>query len=126
MADNDSQSSDSPDMSSSTIIPELTTKMAEVLSKTSISNQTADIATVPIGIKLDGTNHALWSQVVEMYISGKDKLGHINGDISQSGFTDPSFRKWRTDDAIVKSWLINSMESSLIGNFIRFPTAKIR
>ncbi|KAL6323471.1 hypothetical protein AAG906_039043 [Vitis piasezkii] len=54
-----------------------------------------------MGIKLDGTNYALWSQVVEMYILGKDKLGYING------------------------WLINSMDSTLINNFIRLPTAKM-
>ena len=28
------------------------------------------------------------------------------------------------ENAIVKGWLINSMESFLVGNFIRFPTAK--
>ncbi|XP_034919512.1 uncharacterized protein [Populus alba] len=43
--------------------------MTEVLSKTSAPTQTSDGATAPIGIKLDGTNYALWSQVVEMYIS---------------------------------------------------------
>ncbi|KAK6914979.1 Retrotransposon Copia-like, N-terminal [Dillenia turbinata] len=37
----------------------------------------------PIGIKLDDTNYGLWSQVVEMYISGKDKLGYINGNLPQ-------------------------------------------
>ena len=60
-----------------------------------------------------------------MYISGKDKLGYINGDIPQPPSTDPTFRKWRTDNAIVKGWLINSMDPFLIGNFIRFPTAKL-
>jgi len=60
-----------------------------------------------------------------MYISGKDKLGYINGDIHQPPPTDPSFRKWCTDNAIVKEWLINSMDPALIGNFIRFPTAKL-
>jgi hypothetical protein len=49
-----------------------------------------------------------------MYISGKDKLGYINGDLPQPEPNDPHFR----------GWLINSMEPSLIGNFIRFSTAK--
>ncbi|KAL6323413.1 hypothetical protein AAG906_038982 [Vitis piasezkii] len=57
-------------------------------------------------------------------ISRKDKLGYINGDIPQPPSTDPTFRKWRIDNAIVKSWLINSMDPSLIGNFIRFPTTR--
>jgi hypothetical protein len=80
--------------------------------------------TAPIGIKLDGSNYALWSQVIEMYISGKDKLGFITVDFPQPPMTNPSFRKWRTDNLIVKGWLINTMDPTLIGNFIRFPTAK--
>ena len=59
-----------------------------------------------------------------MYISGKDKLGYINGDSPQPPETNPSFRRWRTENAIVKEWLINSMDPSLIANFIYFPTAK--
>ncbi|RVW38243.1 putative caffeoyl-CoA O-methyltransferase [Vitis vinifera] len=58
-------------------------------------------STTPIGIKLEGSNYALWSQVVEMYISGKDKLGYINEDSSQPPETDPSFKRWRTENAIV-------------------------
>ena len=60
-----------------------------------------------------------------MYISGKDKLGYINGDIPQPHSMNPTFRKWRTDNAIVKGWLINSMDPSLIGNFIQFPITKL-
>ena len=104
---------------------EFTTKMTEALTKVQPPTLTTEPSTALIGIKLDGTNYALWSQVVEMYISGKDKLGYINGDIPQPPSTDPTFRKWRTDNAIVKGWLINSMDPSLIGNFIRFPTAKL-
>ncbi|KAJ8638947.1 hypothetical protein MRB53_015641 [Persea americana] len=59
-----------------------------------------------------------------MYISRKDKLGYITGDSPQPLEIDPFFRKWRIENAIVQGWLINSMEPSLIGNFIRFPTAK--
>ena len=55
-----------------------------------------------MGIKLDGQNYALWSQVMEMYIAGKDKLGYILGDIPQPESTDPTFQKWRTKNAVVK------------------------
>jgi hypothetical protein len=111
-----------PNEPSTEILTELTTRMNEALTKA--STPMTDNTAAPIGIKLDGSNYALWSQVVEMYISGKDKLGYINVDIIQPAQTDPSFRKWRTDNAVVKGWLINSMDPSLIGNFIRFPTAK--
>ncbi|GAV73213.1 UBN2_3 domain-containing protein, partial [Cephalotus follicularis] len=32
--------------------------------------------------------------------------------------------KWKTEDSTVRGWLINSLDPSLISNFIRFPTAK--
>jgi hypothetical protein len=44
---------------------------------------------VPSNIRLDGSNHGLWSQVLEMYISGKDKLGYINEDYPQPPETNP-------------------------------------
>ena len=108
------------------ILNNLTTKMMEVLTRAQTSPQPllTDSLTTPIGIKLEGSNYALWSQVVKMYISGKDKLGYINVDFPQPLETDPSFRKWQTENAIVKGWLINSMDPSLIANFIRFLTAK--
>jgi len=44
---------------------------------------------------------------MEMYISEKDKLGYINGDLPQLTPIDPTFRGWRMENLIVKSWLIN-------------------
>ncbi|KAI5342547.1 hypothetical protein L3X38_010422 [Prunus dulcis] len=85
---------------------------------------TYETSAAQIGMKLDGTNYALWSQVVELYISGKNKLGYINGDLPQPPSTAPTFPRWRTENSIVKGWLINFLEQSLIGNFIRFSTAK--
>ena len=97
-------------------------KMAEVMNKASTPNATVD--TVPIGIKLDGSNYALWSQVVEMFISWRDKLGYINGDLPQPDPTNPLFRRWRTENTVVKGWLINTMDSSLVSTFIWYPTTK--
>uniref|UniRef100_A0A2N9EIQ9 Integrase catalytic domain-containing protein n=1 Tax=Fagus sylvatica TaxID=28930 RepID=A0A2N9EIQ9_FAGSY len=111
--------------STATILDNLTSKMTEVLTRVQTSpSPITDSPMVPINIKLDGSNYGLWSQVVEMYISGKDKLGYINGDYPQPPETDPSFRKWRTENAMVKGWLINSMDHSLVVNFIRYPTTK--
>ena len=107
------------------ILEDLTTRMTQVLRP----NQTLTLAVTydvdnPITIKLNGTNYTLWSQIVEMFILRKDKLGYIYGDLPQPDSNDPTFKRWRTENSIVKGWLINSMDSSLVGNFIRFPTAK--
>jgi hypothetical protein len=123
MTDSVTGSGDNPPPTTS-ILTNLTNQMTKALSKVQTPTYSTESATAPIGIKLDNSDYGLWSQVVEMYISGKDKLGFINGDYPPPPTTDPSFRKWRTDNAIVKGWLINSMDPTLIGNFIRFPTAK--
>ncbi|XP_057473626.1 protein trichome birefringence-like 43 isoform X1 [Actinidia eriantha] len=107
--------------STETILDNLTSKMTEVLTRAQTSSSPiTDSPMVPISIKLDGSNYGLWSQVVEMYISGKDKLGYINGDYPPPPETDPSFCEWRTENAMVKRWLINSMDYSLVVNFIRY------
>ena len=108
--------------STETILDNLTSRMTEVLTRVQTSPN--DSPAVPIKIRLDGSNYGLWSQVMEMYISGKDKLGYINGDYPQPPETDPIFQKWRTENAMVKGWLISSMNQSLVVNFIRYPTVK--
>ncbi|KAI4355996.1 hypothetical protein L6164_000050 [Bauhinia variegata] len=105
------------------MLEDITSKISQILSQAPTPT-TQELVVVPIGIKLDDTNYGLWSQVVEMYISGRDKWGYINGDLPQPPETDPSFRKWRTENAVVKGWLINSIDPKLIGSYIRFSTAK--
>lgn len=97
------------------MLDNFTTKMTEALTKAQATSQPIinDSSAAPTGIKLDGSNYALWSQVVEMNISAKDKLGYINGDLPQPSETDPTFRKWRTENSVVKGWLINSMDHLL-------------
>ena len=70
---------------------EFTTKIIEALIKVQTRPCPLNPPTTMINIKLDSTNSAFWSQVVEMYISGKDKLGYINGDFPQPPLTNPSF-----------------------------------
>jgi hypothetical protein len=67
------------------MLDNFTTKMTEALTKAQATSQPIinDSSTTPTDIKLDRSNYALWSQVVEMNISAKDKLGYINGDFPQ-------------------------------------------
>ena len=59
-----------------------------------------------------------------MFISKRDKLGYINDDLPQPAPTNPLFRRWRIENAVVKDWLINTMDSSLVSTFILYPIAK--
>ena len=62
----------------------------------------------PISVKLNGRNYSLWSQVVTMYVKGRDKLQHIIGKPAPPQSHDALFPKWDIDDTVVKGWLINS------------------
>ncbi|RVW63058.1 hypothetical protein CK203_063241 [Vitis vinifera] len=59
-----------------------------------------------------------------MFISERDKLGYINDDLPQPAPTNPLFRRWKTENVVVKDWLINIMDSFLVSTFILYPIAK--
>lgn len=107
-----------------TFMDEFAAKMRDLLTQPRASPSSMDSPSSSISVKLDGKNYGLWSQIVEMFVSGKDKLGFLTGESSPPPAGDPAFRKWKTEDSTVKGWLINSMDSALITNFIRYPTAK--
>ena len=93
----------SEEKATTTILDEITMRMQQAFSQTQTSTSSGhDNFNIQIGVKLDGTNYALWSQVMEMYIAGKDKLGYITGDVPQPESVDPTFRKWRTKNVVVK------------------------
>jgi gag-polypeptide of LTR copia-type len=87
-------------------------------------NFNPDVLTSAMAIKLDGKNFNLWSQMLKMKLSGKDKLGYIDGSTPKPSTIDGNYRRWQMEDSLVKDYIIESMDSSLVGNFIPFSTAK--
>lgn len=85
-------------------LEDLTSRMTQVLTQTQTHIQLSshNSFVTHIDIKLDNTNYVLWSQVVKIYILGKDKLGYVNKDFPQPRPTNPNFRKWRIENAIMK------------------------
>ena len=71
-----------------------------------------------ISIKLDGANYLVWSQIMEMHIVGRRKKGYIIGRKAAPTENDPSYDEWEAKDALVKSWLINSMTDKLMAHFV--------
>ena len=79
---------------------------------------------IPGGIKLKGPNFDVWSQFVTMFIVGRGKKGYLIGTTPQPDVGAATYDKWVMDDAIVKGWVINSMETDVMMLFIRLKTAK--
>ena len=70
-------------------------KMQQALTQTP-ANSSFDNFGIHMGIKLNGHNYALWSQVLDMYIVGKDKHGYtwvtlhsLSQQIQSSGSRQP-------------------------------------
>ncbi|XP_061963258.1 uncharacterized protein LOC133687924 [Populus nigra] len=59
-----------------------------------------------------------------MKIAGREKHGHLTGDIAQPAVTNSTFNKWRASDCQVKSWLFDAMQPNQIKRFIRYDTEK--
>jgi response regulator RpfG family c-di-GMP phosphodiesterase len=78
----------------------------------------------PIDVKMDGMNYTYWCQAVELYVKGRERMRHITGNLTPPLPTDPEFRRWEIDDAVVKGWLINSLEPRLRSKYIRHSTAQ--
>ncbi|KAK4721263.1 hypothetical protein R3W88_011496 [Solanum pinnatisectum] len=67
-----------------------------------------------LGVKLNDKNYSLWSQVVEMFIASRGKMGYLLETIKEPLASDATYEKWSMDNSIVKSWLL----------FVRLPTTK--
>ncbi|XP_070662412.1 uncharacterized protein [Malus domestica] len=79
-----------------------------------------DASSVPNTVKLNGSNYPLWSKVLEVHIARRGRKGFVTGSTEDS----VEFETWETGNAIVKGWLINSMEPAIMGFFIHLRTAK--
>ncbi|RVW82116.1 Retrovirus-related Pol polyprotein from transposon RE1 [Vitis vinifera] len=53
---------------------------------------------------------------------GKDE--YLTGEAVMPETTEPGFRKWKIENSMIMSWLINSMNNDIGENFLLFGTAK--
>ena len=58
-----------------------------------------------------------------MAIDSRGKLGYLTGEESHPEATNPSFRKWRSENSLITAWLLNSMEDHIRKPFM-FMEAK--
>ncbi|KAK9210972.1 hypothetical protein WN943_000345 [Citrus x changshan-huyou] len=74
--------------------------------------------------KLNGHNYLQWSQSVMMFICGKGKHDYLTGEEAMPEVSDPSFKRWKSENNMIMSWLINSMNNDISENFLLFGTTK--
>ncbi|XP_072078063.1 uncharacterized protein [Arachis hypogaea] len=59
-----------------------------------------------------------------MYIRGRGKIGYLTCERSQPSVTDPQYNMWDTENFMVMTWMVNSMEDDISSNYMYYTTAK--
>ncbi|XP_015165096.1 uncharacterized protein [Solanum tuberosum] len=77
----------------------------------------ADISGVNlISFQLTGIeNYALWSRSIKLALLGRNKIGLVDGSCKQEDVSAELRGQWERVNAIVLSWLLNSVSKSLLG-----------
>ena len=92
-----------------------------VMETLAIDNSSVQIAAE----KLNGKNFREWAQTVKLAIGGKSKMEYLTGEVKQPETTDTkAFQRWQSENSMVMSWLINSMQPTISRTFMFLRTAK--
>ncbi|KAL9419015.1 hypothetical protein AB3S75_036882 [Citrus x aurantiifolia] len=83
---------------------------------------TGDLQNIPAAHRLNGKNYLKWSQFVRTFLKGRGKISHLLGTGPKPG--DPIFDAWDEADAMVMSWLWNSMVPEISDTCMFLPTVK--
>ncbi|GAA0145710.1 hypothetical protein LIER_05844 [Lithospermum erythrorhizon] len=59
-----------------------------------------------------------------MVVCGRGKLGYLTCDAAKPLITNSKYELWRTENALVMSWLKNSMNEYISSSYMSFQTAK--
>lgn len=59
-----------------------------------------------------------------MYIRRRGKFGYLPGDKKVPALEEPSYATWDAENAMVMTWLINSMNKDIGSNYMYYSTAE--
>ena len=74
--------------------------------------------------KLNGKNYVKWAQSIKLVIDGKGKLGHLTGEVKKPIVGDTNMKAWKSENSLIITWLINSMEPTIGKPFLFLPIAQ--
>ena len=72
----------------------------------------------------NGENFDNWKRSVVIALSAKHKLALIDGHCPNPGSASPLYTFWQRNNAMVLSWLLNSLTENIRNSVLYFETAK--
>ncbi|XP_078443058.1 uncharacterized protein LOC144712663 [Wolffia australiana] len=79
------------------------------------------IPPVAESLRYNGRNFAQWGQLVELTLIGRELNDHLSAEMDPS---NPSYKSWKRDDAIVHVLLLSSMTKDQLPRMAFLKTAK--
>ncbi|XP_070013130.1 uncharacterized protein LOC142162424 [Nicotiana tabacum] len=79
-----------------------------------------------ISFQLTGIeNYSVWYRSVRVALLGRNKLGMVDGSCSKESFPATMENHWERVNVIVLSWIMNSVNSSLLGGIMYASNAQV-
>ncbi|KAL3646810.1 hypothetical protein CASFOL_009354 [Castilleja foliolosa] len=104
---------------------DLTLRIAEILRKENheFARTNQFMQTPNIEPKLNEKKYSIWARKVKITLGGRGRWHHITGVPEPPKINEPDYYIWEQNDLQVLSWINDSMESNLNGQFLEYPTA---
>ncbi|KAF6141987.1 hypothetical protein GIB67_037955 [Kingdonia uniflora] len=67
---------------------------------------------------LDDLNYVRWAQSVKLFVGGRGKIGFLLGTEKEPAESYFKYAKWFSDDSMVRTWLINSMQPTISAGYL--------
>ena len=74
--------------------------------------------------KLNGQNYTQWAKSVRIFLQGKGKKEYIIGEAKKPKKDEVALKKWKLENSLVMSWLLNTMTTEIGEDFLYFSIAK--
>ena len=82
-------------------------------------------ASLPIvSEKFNGEAFGEWQRSMTIALENKNKLGFVNGTLNKPASTDPNFAAWKRCDAIIISYILRSLDSSIARSVLFLTTSR--
>ncbi|KAF6149892.1 hypothetical protein GIB67_008613 [Kingdonia uniflora] len=67
---------------------------------------------------LDDLNYIRWAQSAKLFVGGCGKIRFLLGTEKELAESDSKYAKWFSDDSMVRTWLINSMQPMISAGYL--------
>lgn len=72
---------------------------------------------------LNGLNYNTWNIAITTALDAKNKIAFVDGSLPRPLDSHPHYRIWSRCNAMVKSWILNSVTKEIYGSILRFNDA---